>query len=132
MSEHEHVRLGEPGNQSAFCAVCGYEVAPPVCTKCGTPFPNADRKNPGGVVAGSNEAGYPRVQGRCPMGCGSTLFLGAGGYVTCSLIGCPDPGRADKLLHAEESAPRKNRLVAEWTEDGLVVTFVEPDGPAHA
>ncbi len=41
------------------------------------------------------------VAGTCPMGCGKTLFLGAGGHVTCSWIKCPDPARADKLLHAE-------------------------------
>jgi hypothetical protein len=24
-----------------------------------------------------------KVMGNCPMGCGDTLFLGSGGYVTC-------------------------------------------------
>jgi hypothetical protein len=38
------------------------------------------------------------VTGDCPA-CGHpTLFLGAGGYVTCSLIDCPDPEAATKLL----------------------------------
>jgi hypothetical protein len=54
-----------------------------------------------------NEAGYPRVEGKCPA-CGSTgtLFLGSGGYVTCGLIGgrtsrgCPDPTAASKVLGA--------------------------------
>lgn len=41
---------------------------------------------------------YPRVRGICPMGCGETLFLGAGGYVTCSWIDCPDPAAASDLL----------------------------------
>ena len=41
---------------------------------------------------------FPRVQGRCPMGCGETLFLGAGGYVTCSWIDCPEPDAATRLL----------------------------------
>lgn len=39
-----------------------------------------------------------KVQGHCPMGCGETLFLGNGGHVTCSLIGCADPTAADRLL----------------------------------
>jgi hypothetical protein len=42
---------------------------------------------------------FPKVAGTCPMGCGSTLFMGAGGHVTCSLLGCPRPTAADELLH---------------------------------
>lgn len=41
---------------------------------------------------------YPRVQGECPMGCGSTLFVGAGGWITCSYIQCPDPTRVSDML----------------------------------
>jgi Family of unknown function (DUF6085) len=42
----------------------------------------------------------PRVKGRCPMGCGETLFLGIGGFVTCSYVHCPNPGAAsDQLEH---------------------------------
>ena len=40
-----------------------------------------------------------KVAGQCPMGCGETLFLGSGGYITCSLIGCPHPAAASDLLH---------------------------------
>lgn len=43
-----------------------------------------------------------RVAGRCPMGCGPTLFLGVEGHVTCSRQGCPDPAASDELL---EHAP---------------------------
>jgi len=39
-----------------------------------------------------------KVAGRCPMGCGETLFLGAGGYVTCSLDVCPRPDAATDIL----------------------------------
>lgn len=39
-----------------------------------------------------------KVQGRCPA-CGNpTLFLGSGGYVTCSIDKCPDPGLASDIL----------------------------------
>jgi len=41
---------------------------------------------------------FPRVKGNCPKGCGATLFLGSGGYVTCSYINCPEPDAASKLL----------------------------------
>ena len=41
------------------------------------------------------------VQGRCPACHGAHLFLADGGRVTCSLIGCPEPGAADGVLHGE-------------------------------
>lgn len=44
--------------------------------------------------------GFPLVQGKCPA-CGSTsLFLGAGGHVTCARLDCSDPCAADALLSA--------------------------------
>ena len=43
------------------------------------------------------------VRGYCPMGCGETLFLGSGGYVTCSLIGCPRPDAVSTLLGDRET-----------------------------
>ena len=41
---------------------------------------------------------YPKVDGYCPMGCGPTLFLGEGGYVTCSWHACPNPSAVADLL----------------------------------
>lgn len=42
--------------------------------------------------------GCAKVQGRCPAcGC-SSLFLGNGGYVTCGLLGCPDPTAANRNI----------------------------------
>lgn len=40
------------------------------------------------------------VRGICPA-CKShrTLFVGNGGYLTCSLVGCPDPCAAHDLLN---------------------------------
>jgi hypothetical protein len=41
---------------------------------------------------------YPDVEGEYPE-CGwSALFLGQGGYVTCSVIGCLDPSAPSKAL----------------------------------
>jgi hypothetical protein len=34
---------------------------------------------------------FPRLADRCPACGGTTLFVGSGGWITCSLIGCPDP-----------------------------------------
>lgn len=44
-----------------------------------------------------------RIKGRCPMGCGDTLFIGSGGYITCSWHKCPNPSAAGDILldHAE-------------------------------
>ena len=41
----------------------------------------------------------PFVQGTCP-GCRmqGTLFLGSGGYVTCSSLSCPEPEAATNAL----------------------------------
>lgn len=41
---------------------------------------------------------YPKVAGECPNGCGKTLFLAAGGHVTCSSQVCSVPLAAHDLL----------------------------------
>jgi hypothetical protein len=47
---------------------------------------------------------FPDVQGRCPA-CGwTTLFLGAGGHVTCARLDCPNPCAADDQLHQTRPA----------------------------
>lgn len=43
-------------------------------------------------------ARWAKVAGRCPMGCGETLFLAVGGHVTCSYAECPRPDAAADLL----------------------------------
>lgn len=51
-------------------------------------------------TAESGGGNFPSVQGRCPS-CGATsLFLGAGGYVTCSRATCSAPDAASTLLEA--------------------------------
>ena len=45
----------------------------------------------------------PRINGNCPMGCGATLFLAVGGYVTCSYLGCPNPTAVDDILAEKET-----------------------------
>jgi len=50
---------------------------------------------------------FPRVRGRCPACRGESLFVGEGGYVTCSRIDCPEPDAASTLLErkSEPAAP---------------------------
>lgn len=44
---------------------------------------------------------FPNVTGCCPA-CGwTTLFLGEGGYVTCSRVDCPQPDAASTLLERD-------------------------------
>lgn len=50
---------------------------------------------------------YPQVQGKCPACHGQSLFLGAGGYVTCSYLSCPNPTAVNDLLLGRTSDRRK-------------------------
>lgn len=49
------------------------------------------------------QVGYPKVQGRCPSCHSDSLFLGSGGFVTCSVLGCKAPGAATDALKSPES-----------------------------
>lgn len=43
-------------------------------------------------------AGLPLVRGNCPACKHASLFLGTGGYVTCSNADCPEPDAATTIL----------------------------------
>ncbi len=43
------------------------------------------------------------VRGFCPMGCGETLFIGQGGYITCSVLHCPRPDAVADILGTRET-----------------------------
>ena len=43
------------------------------------------------------------VTGSCPMGCGHTLFLADGGFITCSYVHCPRPDAVADLLADTET-----------------------------
>ena len=49
---------------------------------------------------------HPRIRGNCPS-CGSgSLILGSDGYVTCTVIGCKDPGvLTDALMSGIKAGP---------------------------
>lgn len=57
---------------------------------------------------------FPNIQGRCPACRGDSLFVGSGGWITCSRIDCPNPSAADQMLHGELQIPRP--AAAEATE----------------
>jgi hypothetical protein len=64
----------------------------------------------------------PDVSGRCPA-CGlKTLFLGVGGYVTCSLSDCPNPVMASQMLEIAHDIARaliQIRVISSALEEGL-------------
>jgi len=55
---------------------------------------------------------FPSVQARCPA-CGSsgTLFLGDGGYITCSLVECPTPEAAHEAIEERAGANAYERAI---------------------
>ncbi|SEO83287.1 hypothetical protein [Actinacidiphila rubida] len=44
---------------------------------------------------------FPDVKGHCPACGGTSLFLGEGGYPTCSRAECPEPDAASTLLERD-------------------------------
>ncbi len=71
------------------------------------------------------------VKGRCPA-CGRTgyLFVGSGGYVTCSIVECPDPGLAADLLMGNHTLFDSDWFAGTFGTElvGRVVTTVLPLG----
>lgn len=59
------------------------------------------------VVRKKNE-NPDKVAGKCPMGCGETLFLDMNGRVTCSFVECPDPTIVDQIL--DEDARERDHV----------------------
>jgi len=86
------------------------------------------------------------VEGYCPMGCGRTLFLAEGGYITCSYRLCPKRDAvadiiADKITEHVvwfgESGftirhPLRERLGDQLLECALHEYAVNLDGPPVA
>lgn len=67
----------------------------------------------------------PYVQGACPA-CGhEVLILGEGGYVTCSLMDCPDPEAPTKLLERTEIMDPTVGGIVHYVSHG---TPLRPDG----
>lgn len=56
------------------------------------------------------------VYGYCPLGCGATLFVGEGGFITCSNKDCPQPDAVSLILGDNET-----EHVAEISEAGFIL-----------
>lgn len=56
------------------------------------------------------------VKGFCPMGCGPTLFVAEGGYITCSFNKCPNPSYVSELLE-----DRETEHIVKFVEGGFTV-----------
>jgi ribosomal protein S27AE len=76
------------------CPQCGAWWAWPTTHRC----PPITSTNHANLIPQRGQVGFPDVQGRCPNCGSSSLFLGAGGYVTCSWIECTDPVAPTDLL----------------------------------
>ncbi|MGC9540200.1 DUF6085 family protein [Streptomyces sp. UG1] len=56
------------------------------------------------------------IQGHCPA-CGwSTLFVGDGGYLTCSRLECPQPDAAHRIL-----ADRETDHIVQFDDEGFTI-----------
>jgi hypothetical protein len=86
-----------------------------------------------------------QVQGYCPMGCGETLFLGVGGYVTCAKLKCPRPDAVSTILDHRETEhivkllakdfsiihPLRERIDEELLNCKLHQYLIGLNGPPH-
>jgi hypothetical protein len=46
---------------------------------------------------------YQQIRGYCPACGGTSLFIAAGGHITCSRIDCTEPDAADRILDDRET-----------------------------
>lgn len=68
---------------------------------------------------------HPNVRGRCPSCGAASLFLGSNGYVTCSVIGCKEPGAATDLLADPKSVIDTLRAEKEQAQEAKARMWVE-------
>ncbi|MEV5915753.1 hypothetical protein AB0M00_43585 [Streptomyces chartreusis] len=73
------------------------------CRHCGIPYQDAKQQaqQPSTETPASTAplaAGLPLIKGNCPACRRASLFLGTGGYPTCSNADCPEPDAATTVL----------------------------------
>jgi hypothetical protein len=119
-----------PGDYGTGRCASGADCDDPACVKAGHPGVVVDREehNPPywckecrcdhGTVPPVAGAARPDVRGHCPMGCGQTLFLGSGGYITCRNLGCPEPDAVVQLL---EVPPETGHIVVFSGDDTFTI-----------
>ena len=61
-----------------------------------------------------------RINMRCPSCGGSFIFIGKGGYLTCSYVDCPEPSIAKKVaqLKEENAALKRENEALKGEDDG--------------
>ena len=75
----------------------------------------------------------PNVKGVCPSCGNKTLFLGEGGYVTCSMIGCMNPGAASDLLEKPTAKDYQESVIANYREvRERMLAFTKSSFPANS
>ena len=52
-----------------------------------------------------------KINMRCPSCTGKAIFIGTGGYLTCSHIDCPEPDVARKVKQLEAENQRLRELI---------------------
>lgn len=86
------------------------------------------------------------IKGHCPMGCGETLCVGEGGFITCSYAECLRPDAVSTLLEDAETEhvvqfksdsfdvqhPLRERLNGDLFRCGLHLDITSLDGPPVA
>lgn len=96
-----------------------------------------------GSTAAPRPTSTRNVAGNCPMGCGETLFVGSGGYITCSYVRCPRPDAVSVILGERETEhvvqlkqhdfsilhPLRERLDDELLRCDLHTYLIGLDGP---
>ncbi|MEU6661224.1 hypothetical protein [Streptomyces sp. NPDC046821] len=96
----------------------------------GTPTPADQTATPASTAPLA--AGLPLVKGRCPA-CGTAgLFLGDGGYVTCSLIGCPEPDAATTVLERGKGTAPVDRAAVLREAYHAIAALPKPPNPDAA
>lgn len=66
-------------------------------------LPPSTRNHWTAITAAIIRTARGHVPGYCPMGCGESLTIGAGSYITCGHLGCPNPEAVTELLGDDES-----------------------------
>lgn len=65
----------------------------------------------------SADATHPKIVDRCPTCRNQSLFIGEGGYLTCSVIGCKNPGVGDAIEKLHDKLRESRALVARQEDE---------------
>ena len=57
-----------------------------------------------------------RISMRCPSCHGGFIFIGSGGYLTCSYVDCPEPDVAKKVEQIEASLTSARAIMQKFVD----------------